>query len=60
MPAKFFSIFFACIALVMVVGALIINLGFDKPMVEYWILLLLPCFGVPILTSVMITKDENL
>lgn len=60
MPAKFFNIFLGLIALVMILGALIINFGFDKPMVEYWILLLLPCFGIPILTSVLITKDESL
>ncbi|MGE8684247.1 MAG: hypothetical protein ACN6OV_07145 [Acinetobacter sp.] len=60
MPAKFFNTFLGLIALVMVLGAIIINFGFDKPMVEYWILFLLPCFGVPILTSVLITKDENL
>ncbi len=60
MPAKFFSRFLGLIALVMVLGAIIINFVVAKPMVEYWILLLLPCFAVPILTSVMITKDENL
>ncbi|WP_180155435.1 hypothetical protein [Acinetobacter sp. YH12045] len=60
MPAKFFSRFLGLIALVMVLGAIVINFVVAKPIVEYWILLLLTCFAVPILTSVMITKDENL
>lgn len=58
MPAKFFGTFLGYVLIVLAVGALFIHFTFDKPVVEYWILLLLPCFGVPILTSVALSKID--
>ncbi|WP_374668495.1 hypothetical protein [Acinetobacter sp.] len=58
MPIKFFTTFLVYILAVMVVGALLISFVPEKPLVEYWILLLLPCFGIPILTAVAFSKID--
>ena len=59
MPAKFFGTFLGYILIVLAVGAVFISFAFEKPVVEYWILLLLPCFGIPILTSVALSKVDQ-
>ncbi|CAM4330808.1 hypothetical protein [Acinetobacter pragensis] len=59
MPIKFFGTFLAYIVIVMAIGALFINFTFEKPLVEYWILLLLPLFGVPILSTVALAKIDQ-
>ncbi len=58
MPAKFFGTFLGYVLIVLAIGASFIYFTFDKSVVEYWILLLLPCFGVPILTSVALSKVD--
>ena len=58
MPARFFGIFLGLIAAVLVIGGLFINMISEETVVEYWILLLLPCFGVPILSAVCIKEIE--
>lgn len=59
MPAKFFVTFLGYLLAVLVIGAVFINTVFDHPVVEFWILLLLPCFGVPILASVALSRIDS-
>lgn len=58
MLKKFFVLFASCLALVLVIGTILIKTMSDHNVVEFWILLMLPSFGVPILTAVLIGKTE--
>ncbi|MFC6053138.1 hypothetical protein A6M14_13260 [Acinetobacter sp. Ac_877] len=59
MLKKFFVLFASCLALVLVLGTVFIKAFSDHNVVEFWILLMLPSFGVPILTAVLISKTEE-
>lgn len=59
MLKKFFVLFASCIALVLILGTVFIKAISDHNVVEFWILLMLPCFGVPILTAVLISKSDE-
>nr|WP_315278447.1 hypothetical protein [uncultured Acinetobacter sp.] len=59
MPARFFGIFLGLIAAVLIIGGLFINMiSGEDTVVEYWILLLLPCFGIPILSAVCLKEID--
>ena len=58
MLKQFFTLFGGLLAFVLIVGALFIKLFSSQNLVEYWILLMLPAFAVPILTSALISKTE--
>lgn len=60
MLKKFFVLFASCLALVLILGTILIKTISDHNVVEFWILLMLPCFGVPILTAVLISKTEDI
>lgn len=60
MLKKFFVLFASCLALVLILGTILIKTISDHNVVEFWILLMLPCFGVPILTAVLIGKTEDI
>ncbi|SPL72549.1 hypothetical protein [Acinetobacter stercoris] len=57
MLKKFFIQFAACIAIVLVLGVLLSNMIELSHHVEYWIMLLIPTFAVPILTTVTFFKE---
>lgn len=59
MLKRFFMLFAACLATVLIVGTVFIKLSAEQNMVEYWILLMLPAFGVPILASALLSPDES-
>ena len=59
MPARFFGIFLGLIAAVLIIGGLFINMiSGEATVVASWILLLLPCFGVPILSAVCLKEID--
>ena len=59
MPARFFGIFLGLIAAVLIIGGLFINMiSGEATVVEYWILLLLACFGIPILSAVCLKEID--
>ncbi len=60
MLKKFFVLFASCLALVLVVGTILIKTLSDHNLVEFWILLMLPSFGVPIFTAILISKTEQI
>ena len=53
---KFLGIFLS----VLVLGVVLISVFFDKPPVEFWILLVPICFGLPVILSVLIAEDKTL
>lgn len=59
MLKKFFMLFAGCLAAVLIIGTIFIQSITDFNVVEYWILLMLPAFGIPILSSVMFSKHET-
>ena len=59
MLKKFFILFASCLALVLILGSIFINAITNHTVVEFWILLMLPSFGVPILTAVMFSKSDE-
>lgn len=59
MPARFFGIFLGLIAAILIIGGIFINMiSGEASVVEYWILLLLPCFGIPILSAVCLKEID--
>ena len=59
MLKKFFILFASCLAIVLIFGSIFINTITDHTVIEFWILLMLPSFGVPILTAVMFSKSDE-
>ena len=57
MLKKFFLLFASCIAFVLILGLIFSNFTSFSHHVEYWIVLLIPTFAVPILTAVLIYKE---
>ncbi len=57
MLKKFFLQFIACIVAVLIIGWGISNMITLGHHVEFWILLLIPTFAVPILAAVMCFKE---
>ncbi|ENV33312.1 hypothetical protein F960_02339 [Acinetobacter gerneri DSM 14967 = CIP 107464 = MTCC 9824] len=53
---KFLSIFIS----VLILGAIFIKAFFNNAPIEYWILLIPICFGLPIIASVLLTRNEIL
>ncbi|MDM1753513.1 hypothetical protein HX122_00545 [Acinetobacter towneri] len=59
MPARFFGIFLGLIAAILIIGGIFINMiSGEASVVEYWILLLLPCFSIPILSAVCLKEID--
>ena len=59
MLKKFFMLFAGCLAAVLVLGTVFIQAITEHNVVEYWILLMLPAFGIPILSAVLFSQHET-
>ncbi|MCO8108598.1 hypothetical protein FSC05_05000 [Acinetobacter indicus] len=56
---KFIILFAFCLFAVLSLGFIVYQFLSNMPSVEYWIMLLIPAFAVPILTALIVYQEPN-
>lgn len=59
MLKKFFILFASTLAIVLILGSLLIISTSHQHVVDFWVLMLIPSFAIPILTAVIFAKTEE-